>query len=110
MRSGSRGWEKGGNIAIKDVSKQALTLEVRFWGALFAVVVLVFGVLLVQIEASYYDIHKENQLIMQKIEDKDEIISELEVIENELSSPKRILKIAKEQGLEYHEENLITIE
>ena len=84
--------------------------ELRFWGVLFVSVLLIFSVLLVQVEARFYDIHKENQLIASDIKEKEEIISELEVMENELSSPIRILKIAKEQGLEYHEDNLITLE
>jgi cell division protein FtsL len=103
--------DKINDRAFRSNEKEKLkTLRLRVWGALFISVILVFSVLLLKLEAQYYDIHKENQIVTAEINGSKEILSELEVIENELSSPKRILKIAKEQGLEYHEENLITVD
>lgn len=97
-------------MKYKQFKKAIKYYEMKIWSGIFVSAVLVCSILLVQVEAEYYDIHKENQLISKDIQKKEEIISELKVIENELSSPKRILKIAKEQGLEYHEDNLITLE
>jgi len=98
-------------VQVKTVRRHAkITLWEKFLAMLLIAFVAIMAVQIISAQAQIYEVNKNIEDVKSAIHEKQKINGDLESQVKELQSPERVMKIAKNSGLDLNENNVRVVE